>query len=149
MYSKGSYVLHTLRYYVGDEIFKKILRRWAYPDPEMEKVTDGSQCRFATTDEFLEIAEKVSGRELDWFWEVYFRQASLPVLKAEIRDNKLFLEWETEYDIVFSVPVEIQLGNKIVKVEMREGAGSVETPERIVPVIDPHKWITMAEHEAE
>ncbi len=145
MYSKGAYVLHTLRYYVGDEIFRKILRRWAYPDPKMEDITAGGQCRFATTDEFLEIAKKVSGRELDWFWEVYFRQASLPVLKAEIRDNKLFLEWEIENDIVFSVPVEVQLGDKIVKVEMREGAGSVEISGGIEPKIDPHKWITMGE----
>lgn len=147
MYSKGAYVLHTLRYYVGDETFKMILRRWAYPDPEMEKVTDGSQCRFATTDEFLEIAEQVSGRELDWFWEVYFRQASLPVLKAEIIDDTLYLEWQIENDLPFSVPVEVQLGDEIAKVEMREGAGSVKIPDGIEPIIDPDKWITMADVE--
>ena len=147
MYSKGSYVLHTLRYYVGDETFKMILRRWAYPDPEMEKVTDGNQCRFATTDEFLEIAEKVSGRELDWFWEVYFRQASLPILKAEIINDTLYLEWEIENNLPFSVPVEVKLGDEIVKVEMREGAGSVKIPDRVDPVIDPDKWITMSDVE--
>jgi len=71
MYSKGAYVLHTLRYYVGDETFKMILRRWAYPDPEMEKVTDGRQCRFATTDEFLKyfglnnLSDLPKPRELD------------------------------------------------------------------------------------
>jgi len=147
MYSKGSYVLHTLRYYVGDETFKMILRRWAYPDPEMEKVTDGNQCRFATTDEFLEIAEKVSGRELDWFWEVYFRQASLPILKAEIINDTLYLEWEIENDLPFSIPVEVQLGDEIVKVEMREGAGSIKIPDGVEPVIDPDKWITMSDVE--
>ena len=52
MYSKGSYVLHTLRYLVGDETFRKILRRWAYPDPKMEETKDGSHCRFTTTDGF-------------------------------------------------------------------------------------------------
>ncbi|MDH3267941.1 MAG: M1 family metallopeptidase [Ignavibacteria bacterium] len=147
MYSKGSYVLHTLRYYLGDEIFRKVLRRWAYPDPKMEKVTVGRQCRFATTDEFLEIAEKVSGRELDWFWEVYFRQALLPVLKTKIENDTLYLEWKIENDLPFSVPVEVQLDDEIVKVEMREGAGSVKIPEGVEPVIDPHKWITMREAE--
>ena len=101
----------------------------------MEKVTDGSQCRFATTDEFLEIAEAVSDRELGWFWEVYFRQASLPVLKAEIKNNVLFLEWKIENDLPFSVPVEVKFGNEVVKVEMREGAGSVNIPEEVEPVI--------------
>jgi len=149
MYSKGAYVLHTLRYYLGNEVFRIVLRRWAYPDPEMEKVTDGSHCRFATTDEFLEIAEKVSGKKLDWFWEVYFRQASLPLLKAEIKNNTLYLEWEIENDLPFSVPVEVKIGEEIIKVEMREGAGSVKIPDGVEPVIDPNKWITMAEPGAE
>jgi aminopeptidase N len=147
MYSKGSYVLHTLRYYLGDEVFRKVLRRWAYPNPKMEEIRDGRQCRFATTDEFLEIAEKVSDRELDWFWEVYFRQASLPVLKSEIKNKVLYLEWKIENDLPFSVPVEVKLGDEIVKVEMREGAGSVNIPEGVEPEIDPNKWITMADVE--
>jgi aminopeptidase N len=149
MYSKGSYVLHTLRYYLGEDLFRKVLRRWAYPEPAMENVKDGRQCRFATTDEFLEIAENVSGRELDWFWEVYFRQASLPVIKAEIKNNTLYLDWKIENDFPFSVPVEVKLGDSVHLVEMKEGAGSIKIPEGVEPVIDPDKWITMAEPEAE
>jgi aminopeptidase N len=145
MYSKGSYVLHTLRYYLGDEIFRKVLRKWAYPNPKMEEIRDGGQCRFATTDDFLEIAETVSDRELDWFWEVYFRQASLPVLNAEIKNNVLYLEWEIENDLPFSVPVEVKIGDDIQLVEMKESAGSVKIPEGVEPVIDPNKWITMAD----
>lgn len=149
MYSKGAYVLHTLRYYLGDETFRMVLRRWAYPDPdpEMEEVTDGSQCRFATTDEFLQIAEQVSGKKLDWFWEVYFRQASLPVLKAEIKNSTLFLEWQIENDIDFPMPVEVQIGDQIIKVEMLDGKGSTIIPEGVEPVIDPDKWITMGDVE--
>jgi aminopeptidase N len=111
----------------------------------MEKLTDGSQCRFSTTDEFLEIAEKVSGRELDWFWEVYFRQAKLPVLKTKVENGFLYLEWEIENDLPFSVPVEVKLGDEIFKVEMREGAGSIKIPDGVEPIIDPGKWITMAD----
>jgi aminopeptidase N len=147
MYSKGSYVLHTLRYYLGDEVFRMVLRRWAYPSPKMEEIKDGRQCRFATTDEFLEIAEKVSGRELDWFWEVYFRQASIPVLKTKIENDFLYLEWKIENDLPFSVPVEVKMGDKFIKVEMKEGAGSVKIPEGVEPVIDPDKWITMSDIE--
>jgi aminopeptidase N len=113
----------------------------------MEEVTDGSQCRFATTEEFLEIAEKVSGRELDWFWEVYFRQASLPVLKTRIKDETLFLEWITENNIAFPLPVQVKIGDEIVKIEMKDGAGSIKIPEGVEPEIDPGKWITMDEVE--
>lgn len=147
MYSKGSYVLHTLRYYLGDDAFKKVLRSWVYPIPEIEKVKDGSQCRFVTTDEFLEIAEKVSGRELDWFWEVYFRQASLPVLTTKIENGFLYLEWKIENDLPFRVPVEVKFGDEIIKVEMSEGAGFVKILGDVEPTIDPDKWITMRDVE--
>ncbi len=82
IYAKGASVLHTLRYLIGEEALRKALRRMAYPDPRMEKVTDGRQVRFASTDDFIRIVEEVSGRELDWFFEVYLRQPKLPVLKA-------------------------------------------------------------------
>jgi aminopeptidase N len=147
MYSKGTYVLHTLRYYLGDKVFRKVLRRWAYPDPEMEKVSDGRQCRFATTDDFLEIAETVSGRELDWFWEVYFRQALLPILNAEIINDTLYLQWQIENNIDFPLPVEVQVGEEVTKVEMTGQKGSLKIPEGVEPVIDPDKWITMADVE--
>jgi aminopeptidase N len=147
MYSKGSSVLHTLRYYLGDETFRKVLRRWSYPKPEMEKIKDGGQCRFATTDDFLKIAEEVSGKKLDWFWEVYFRQAYLPILNSEIKDGINYLNWETENNIPFSIPVEIKIGNIIYKVEMLDGKGSIDVPSGVEPVIDPDKWLTMAEVE--
>jgi aminopeptidase N len=122
-----------------------VLRRWAYPKPEMEMIKDGGQCRFATTDDFLKIAEEVSGKKLDWFWEVYFRQASLPILYSEIKDGINYLNWETENDIPFSIPVELKIGDSIFKVEMIDGKGSIEIPNGIEPVIDPSKWITMDE----
>jgi len=41
----------------------------------------------------------------------------------------------------------VNLGDEIVKVEMRDGAGSVKIPDGVEPVIDPNKWITMADVE--
>jgi aminopeptidase N len=143
MYAKGASALHTLRYYVGKETFLKIIRRWAYPDPEMEMIKTGAQCRFATTEEFLQIAEKVSGKKLDWYWEVYFRQASLPILNAELKEGTLYLEWVTENNIPF--PVEVKLDDKIITVSMKDGKGELNIPDGIEPIIDPDKWITMDE----
>jgi aminopeptidase N len=145
MYAKGTSILHTLRYYLGKETFLKIMRRWAYPDPEMENIKTGAQCRFATTDEFLQIAEDVSGKKLNWYWEVYFRQASLPILNAELKEGILYLTWITENNISFYLPVEVKLGEKIITVSMNEGRGELIIPDGFNPVIDPDKWITMDE----
>jgi aminopeptidase N len=145
MYKKGAWALHTLRYYLGDEIFFKLLRRWAYPNPQMENVTDGSQCRFATTDEFIKIAEDISGKKLDWFFEVYFRQASLPKLIVNRSEDKLSLKWQTENDILFPLPVEVMIDEIIFTVEMKDGTGSLPASTDNQIEIDPDKWLTIDE----
>lgn len=71
VYGKGAAVLHTLRYLIGKEKMLQLLRTMAYPDPALEKVTDGSQTRFSTTEEFVGFAEKQYGAELDWFFDAY------------------------------------------------------------------------------
>ena len=64
IYGKGALVLHALRYLVGDDAFFRSLRRMAYLTPESEKWTDGRAERLVTTDDFLTIAERESGRKL-------------------------------------------------------------------------------------
>src|SRR5690606_23767023 len=47
IYPEGGYVLHTLRYLLGDEAFFLVLRRMAYPDPALEGTSVGCRaCRF-------------------------------------------------------------------------------------------------------
>lgn len=145
IYVKGSWTLHTLRYYLGKETFFEILRKWCYPKKEMEFVSDGRQCRFSDTDEFLKIAEEVSEKKLDWFWEVYLRQSSLPTLSAEINSAKstLKLKWQIENDTYFELPVEIRIGNEIKKIDMKNGEAVIKLPQNTLPEIDPDKWILM------
>ena len=53
--------LHELRLAVGDRVFFKILKRWA-------QKREGDN---VTTDEFIALAEKVSGEELDELFETW------------------------------------------------------------------------------
>jgi aminopeptidase N len=143
IYYKGAWIIHTLRHYVGDETFFKIFRRWAYPTEEMEKIKTGEQCRLATTDEFLEIAEKISGKKLDWFWEVYLRNAKLPKLHYKNESNKVILWWETENNLPFYLTVDVKIGEKIIPLEMKNGRGEIELSDNIDFKIDPDEWILM------
>lgn len=141
IYYKGAWILHTLRNYLGDEIFFKIFRRWAYPNEEKEKIKTGKQCRNATTDEFLEIAEKISGKNLNWFWEVYFRHASLPKLHFNKKMNEYTFWWETENNIEFYLPVEIKVDDKIEKIDISNGKTKIVSDKEII--IDPNEKILM------
>lgn len=145
IYNKGALILHTLRYLVGDEAFFKALRRMAYPDPKMESVKDGGQCRFATTDDFRHIAEEASGMKLDWFFEVYLRQPALPRLVSETKGNSLTLRWEAPSGLSFPMPVEVQVGGQTRRVEMKEGGAVVQFEAGQTPALDPKNRILKAE----
>jgi aminopeptidase N len=144
IYYKGAWIVHTLRYYLGDEIFFKVLRRWAYPTEEMEKITDGRQCRFATTDELQEIAEKISGKKLDWFFDAYLRYTKLPKLNVKQKGNKVEMSWQTESKLIFELPVEIDFDDSpAVRVEMKGGKGEYNLPPNSDLVINRNEWMLM------
>jgi aminopeptidase N len=145
IYKKGAWILHTLRYLLGDKPFFTALRRMAYPDPQMERVKDGRQCRLVTTDDFVKIAEAASGKELDWFFELYVRQPKLPRLVSEVKENQLSLRWETPEGLSFPMPVEVQLGNEVRRIEMTNGTATVPLQAGQQPVIDPKNRILKAQ----
>ncbi|MBA2379989.1 MAG: M1 family peptidase, partial [Blastocatellia bacterium] len=144
IYGKGAVVLHTLRYLIGDDAFFRALRRMSYPTKEMETFTDGRQARFVNTDDFLTIAERESMRELDWFFEVYLRQPKLPrLLVNRETPGMLSLKWETPDGLPFPMPVDVVANGKPMRVEMKDGKGSVKFS-GTEPVIDPDGWILKA-----
>ena len=112
----------------------------------MEGVTDGSQCRLATTDDFLEIAETVTGTTLDWFFEVYLRQPELPRLRSSRQGDELTLWWETAGDLPFPMPVEIVgAAGEVVRLGMEDGRVTLPWPADLAaPVVDPRGRILRA-----
>ncbi|BBM72085.1 M1 family metallopeptidase [Rhodothermus marinus] len=138
IYYKGAWVLHTLRYLIGDAAFFRALRRMAYPDPALERVVDGRQCRFATTDDFATLVEEITGQELDWFFEVYVRRAELPRLVVTREPDRLILRWETPDNLPFPMPVEVQIGDTRRRIPMPDGEAVVPLGElEAEPIIDP------------
>jgi aminopeptidase N len=145
IYSKGAWVLHTLRYLIGDAAFRTALRRMAYPRKELEAISDGRQTRFVTTDDFLRIAETASGMDLDWFFEVYLRQPELPVLVVERTPEGLSLRWEAPGELSFPMPVDVAIGDRVQRVEMPEGLGKVRLRASEDARVDPENWVLKKE----
>ncbi|MAG58902.1 MAG: peptidase M1 [Planctomycetes bacterium] len=141
LYDKGSWVMHTLRWVLGDKQFFKALRRMAYPDPKLEKVTDGSQGRFATTEGLRAIAEEHHGEDLRWFFDLYVRQPALPELVVKKDGGRLQLAWKTPGDVEFPMPVPVKLGKKIVRVPMPGGKATVALKGRVYEVDPNHRLL--------
>ncbi len=107
----------------------------------MEKISNGKQIHFETTDDFMRTAEKESGKDLKWFFEVYLRQPKLPKLVSETTGNTLNLHWEMPNNLPFPMPVEVKVGGEMKRVEMKNGKGSLTIPADAKDEIDPNGWI--------
>jgi aminopeptidase N len=147
IYNKGSLVMHTLRGLIGDEAFFRSVREEVYgtADPRPGNFSP----RYGTTPEFMAIVKRVSGRDLDWFFQAYLYQAALPDLQATRQGNTLQLAWKTEKDTPFPMPVEVMVGNRIVNVAMTDGQGSIELPAGVAYTLDPHSKVLRREQHIE
>jgi aminopeptidase N len=134
-------ILHTLRYLIGDKAFFTALRRMAYPELRFEKVKDGRQVRFATTDDFLKITEAASGMDLDWFFDVYLRQPKLPKLMIERGASETQLWWDVPEQLPFPMPLEVQIGNEKRRYDLNNGRMRLPITAAEKFAVDPEGWI--------
>jgi len=139
VYYRGALTLHTLRYVVGEEALCTLLRRFVYPKGTASALT--VPFRHVTTDDFIRLAEEVSGRSLDAFFQVYLYRADLPTLKTQRKNETLRLEWTTTGDVTFEVPVPVRVDGETRRVTMSDGTGSVAVPEGAEVAVDPKGWI--------
>ena len=72
VYVRGGLTLHALRLEVGDEAFFKILPTY------FERYKNGN----ATTDDFIAVAEEVSGKELTEFFDGWLYSEKIPPIPA-------------------------------------------------------------------
>jgi aminopeptidase N len=147
IYNKGSLVMHTLRGLIGDEAFFRTVREEVYgsADPRPGMFAP----RYGTTPEFIAIARRVSGRDLDWFFQAYLYQKDLPELQAVRNGNTLELAWKTEKNTPFPMPVEVRVGDRVLSVPMTDGRGSIALPEGASYTLDPHSKVLRREQHIE
>jgi len=145
VYYKGALVLHTLRSVIGEEALRTVLRRFVYPTEEAAESVDGSPCRHVTTADFVQLAEEVSGQQLDGFFMVYLYQSELPRLETTRDGDTLTLRWTNTGDAPFPVPVPVSVDGETRRVDMSGGAATLEAGRNAEVVVDPDGWVLRAE----
>ena len=81
--------------------------------------------------------------ELDWFFQAYLRTAALPELVHSTKDGVLTMEWRAPGGGAFPMPVELEVGGELRRVEMPDGRASVEVGDAKVRV-DPNRRVLKA-----
>ena len=148
IYEKGAWVLHMLRWTIGNEDFfrtlKTFLDRFAYGNAKIK--------------DFINIAENYSGQQLDWFFGQWIYQPGYPDLDIRWDVNSLgdkhvvtigFEQKQQTYS-PFILPLEIELTTPqksvldTVRLEQTAQEYVVELDERPSDLeIDPDNWVLM------
>ncbi len=146
IYTKGAWVLHTLRYYLGDDLFFESLQQFVQSDNPMQrdkKPSIAPLVRFVTTDDFIQTVEAVSGKDMGWFFEVYTRQAKLPVLISNVKDGVLHLRWKSPENLPFPMPVDVKLGMETKRYTIPAEGLKIPFKRGDRPEVDPDRWVLM------
>ncbi|MEV8521597.1 M1 family metallopeptidase [Dyella marensis] len=139
IYYKGSLMLHTLRQMIGDQAFFEAVRRLVYgrPDPKPGNFAP----HYATTRDYIDIVNQVTGKDLNWFFNVYLYEAALPALEVKHEGDTLSLHWKVPHDKPFPMPVEVQVGDTMHTLPMTDGNGTVAAPAGALVVVDPRSKV--------
>ena len=104
-YNKGGRILHMLRHFVGDSAFFKSLN--LYLNEHRFSTGEAHQLRLAF--------EKVTGRDLNWFWNQWYFGAGHPVLDIsyvyDSTQHKMIVAMEQQQNSgqIFKLPIDIDI----------------------------------------
>jgi aminopeptidase N len=109
-YNKGACVLFQLRYVLGDSVFFKVMHDYATDTNLMFKN--------ACTPDFIRVAEKVSGKNLDWFFEEWVYSPNHPVYQNKYDIDSLGINsWRVSFTVnqtqadpaFFKMPIQVRI----------------------------------------
>ena len=111
IYYKGAWVLHTLRWLIGERNFQQVTRRLVYgrTDPRPGNFAP----RYASTAEYEAIVRQVTGKDYRWFFDAYLRQAALPELIESRSGDEVALRWSVPGGAAFPMPVEVEVNGEV------------------------------------
>ena len=110
IYNKGAYVLHMLRGVLGDSTFFKVIKNYA--------TNSNFQYKNATTEDFQQVCETISGKNLDYFFSQWIYDERYPVYHYNFQQNQNSgelditihqLQYNDGWRNVFIMPMEIKV----------------------------------------
>jgi aminopeptidase N len=143
VYEKGGWVLHMLRAEVGDDVFWHGIREYyrRYRD------------RNASTDDFRQVMEQASGRDLGWFFAQWLTRGGNPAVHATWRyeASKKAVDVTLQqshagapYRLTLEVEVVSPSGTQRHRVAVDQGRQTITLPADREPsrvVLDPETWL--------
>ncbi|MDH4126802.1 MAG: M1 family metallopeptidase [Gammaproteobacteria bacterium] len=141
IYAKGAWLLHSLRYLIGDDAFWRSIRILIYDTPDPASLPAPIPARLRSTDDFMRIAGNVAGTDLSWFFEVYARRGPLPELSITDTDTGVLLEWGNVDGLSFPMPIPVRVAGQLQRVEFMHNQASLPGAKSRDLLVDPYMQV--------
>ena len=143
-YQKGAWVLHMLRFQIGDDAFWKGIRAY------YETYRDQN----ATSEQFKMIMEEASGQSLDTFFQQWLYQSGQPILTGSWSFNSdqnmvniSLSQQQKGPNFVFPLEIGVQLASgevhkKMLEISSRDESFNFEVDGSVTDILfDPEIWL--------
>ena len=151
-YNKASWVLHTLRYYMGDDVFFDFLKIYY----------DRFQYSTVNTTQFKELAEEVSGLELDTYFQQWIYEEGYPEyeylwltesIENDLFKTKVLVTQTQQFATIFELPIDVKIktviGDTTIRVFNNQKVQEYEfvsADQPIAVLLDEEEWILRRVH---
>lgn len=138
IYGKGGWALHTLRWLIGEELFWQTTRKLVYGQANNTESLDyPMQSRYRSTQDFIDIVNAITGEDYTWLFDVYLKQAELPVLNLVKANNEITLSWKLSENKPFPMPIPVSIDGKLQIVNVTAQGVKLNIGANSHVVIDP------------
>lgn len=138
IYYKGSWIMHTLRNLIGDDAFFSAVRELVYgtDQPKPGNFTT----IYRNTQDFIEIVNRLTGKDLSWFFDVYLYQPKLPKLVETRTEDRVTFSWNTPQNLPFPMPLEVSVNGEVQVLDITSPKTITVTPFDVV-IADPNSKV--------
>ncbi len=141
IYAKGTWLLHSLRYLIGEDKFWEAVRILVYDTPDPANLKPPIPARLRSTDDFMRIASDVAGEDLAWFFEVYARRGPLPILTITDQKDDVVLEWQEVGDLDFPMPIPVRVKSGIKRIRFSDNRSTLFAVSSSDIQVDPYMQV--------
>ena len=96
IYGKGGWTLHTLRWLIGEQLFWQATRELLYAKEDTSNIQYPIKPRYRNTEQFIGIVNKLTNDDYNWLFDIYLKQAELPVLNKQQEQEVITLSWDAD-----------------------------------------------------
>jgi len=129
IYYKGAYIMHSLRFILGDEVFFPLLKAFLSDEKYIYS-------NLVKTKDFTDFVQQYSSTDLEGFFQLYLYTAELPEVKIQKKRGNQYAVSIKNID--FALPMNIHTSEGIQRLEISSQPTLIQSTSPIQ--VDPEDW---------